>query len=102
MAAISSSVNIPNIPGAQEDGNPCPICFEDLNPIAIEPQMLPVTLKCKHVFHQKCADGWAAVDKSSTAGATCPLCRRVYKEKPKADGFFQTLIVYMFAGCILR
>jgi len=53
--------------------NTCSICFNEI-------KSNKKTLKCEHIFHQKCIETWikSEVNKSNTP--SCPNCRDVIKD----------------------
>lgn len=58
------------------DPHGCPICFN--------PHAAPRALHCGHVFCQKCIAEWHAVQISSSALESCPLCRTVSGTNPQS------------------
>ena len=72
--------------------NDCSICLCELD--NDDEEMPVVVLRCNHLFHQACIENWEKYDKSTRKGASCPLCRSVFKQRPskgvlqRISGFF--------------
>lgn len=63
-----NEVSLPQ-PSATKFHDECPICFDPLDSEA------KLTLKCNHVFHETCIQGWFERQ------PTCPICRKFIKIK---------------------
>ena len=51
----------------------CPVCLKSKNS--------KLVLECGHVFCRKCITEWSKKNKIQKITTTCPMCRRVLKEK---------------------
>ncbi|KAL3897589.1 MAG: hypothetical protein SGPRY_013021 [Prymnesium sp.] len=66
-----------------EEGEPCPICYEELSPEEEEAQLLDwCSLGCGKSLHRRCFAMWADHQKSIGKTLTCPFCRTDWMSAP--------------------
>lgn len=73
----------------------CCICLEEYD--KWDPNKVPVTIRCGHVFHKKCLLEWEKKDQLSTEQYSCPLCRMGYRARQQSS--FENLIRGVFNLC---
>ncbi|KAH8727051.1 hypothetical protein GQ44DRAFT_565109, partial [Phaeosphaeriaceae sp. PMI808] len=66
--------------GQVRDGEPCFVCFEDLNPITKD---ITYCIRCGHNVHDNCIEEWKESARQSggfSTSPTCPMCRAKWKD----------------------